>query len=74
MVLMRFPFLAFGGLEQRLDVASEMIDEYVRIMSALPPKADVAERKEYVRFGANNGLMHCNKATVHSITWSTRAR
>jgi len=40
------------------------------MFSALPPKADVAQRGRHVRFRANKSLMHRSKRQLYSITSS----
>jgi len=46
----------------------------VRAMSALPPKADIAERCLNVRFVPKAGILRCGKACCYSITSSARVR
>jgi hypothetical protein len=41
-------------------------------MSALPPKADIAELEQHVRLSAKSGLMHRSKIATYSITLSAR--
>jgi hypothetical protein len=54
--------------DDEIGLASQSVN---RMMSALPPKADIAEDNRHVRFGPINGLMHCNKnKAAYSITSS----
>jgi len=42
-------------------------------MSALPPKADIAERDRHVRFVPKADILHCGRDRRYSITSSVRA-
>jgi len=41
-------------------------------MSALPPKADIAEHRREVRFVPKADILHCGKKRRYSITSSAR--
>jgi hypothetical protein len=41
----------------------------VRVMSALPPKADIRQRSCDVRFVPKADILHCGKERRHSIAW-----
>src|SRR5215469_6452445 len=44
--------------------------EHVRVMSALPPKADIAERECHVRFVPKADILRCGRDWRYSITSS----
>src|SRR6516165_8660127 len=44
----------------------------VRLMSALPPKADIHRRERHVRFVPKADILHCGKKRRYSITSSAR--
>ena len=46
---------------------------HVRVMSALPPIADIAESHWHVRFVPEADVSNCSKAAPYSITSSVRA-
>src|SRR5262249_26279356 len=45
----------------------------LRLMSALPPKADIAERSRYVRFVPKADIMRCSKSIRASAVESSPA-
>jgi hypothetical protein len=45
----------------------------VRLMSALPPKADIGTQPRNVRFVPKADILHCGKERRYSITSSARS-
>jgi len=73
-------YLNFRAGKARLD-RSDSLDfvgdgelEHVRVMSALPPKADIAESDWHVRFVPKADMLHCIKERCYSIISSARGR
>jgi hypothetical protein len=54
-------------------LGQKQTSEHAWIMSALPPKADIAERECHVRFVPKADVSRCSKATLYSITSSARS-
>jgi hypothetical protein len=44
-----------------------------RVMSALPPKANMVQRGRHVRFVPEADILHCGKERRYSITSSARS-
>src|SRR6516164_4959777 len=54
-------------------LGQKQTSEHVGVMSALPPKADIAERDWHVRYVAIEDIVRCVKIRRYSITSSARA-